>query len=217
MNSANFDDVKQEIAISRRALVASGLASIGWALTGGVALAQSGERLVTPRLPAGPNYPYDPGPEPIGNMVVGPMKGDSTPFTLGGEVLDRSGAPIVGARAELWQCDGLGMYHHANHSSPSERDAGFVAYGWQRADDQGRFAFRTIKIIPCENRCPHFHVAVSAPGRRQLITQIFLPDHPLNARDVIYRRLSQQEQAAVTAKLQPTAQGEAGLISIVLA
>jgi protocatechuate 3,4-dioxygenase, beta subunit len=209
------DDRAPEISLSRRAIIASGL---GLLLANALPVEgqAQGRTRPTPALPAGPNYPDRWQAQPLGDLVVGPLAGDSTPFTLAGRVVDTGGVPIVGARVELWQCDGLGQYHHDNHSRPNHRDKGLVAFGWQRADDNGLFAIRTIKAIPCEDRAPHFHISVKAMGRRQLITQIFVPDHPENAGDIIYRRMARADRETVTAVLRNAGGSESGLVTIVL-
>jgi protocatechuate 3,4-dioxygenase, beta subunit len=191
----------REVRISRRALLETSMLA---ALTSTTLLAQPNQRkiLITPALPAGPNYPGKFQVEPLGNLIIGAPRGKSEPFTLAGIVTDTSGRAIERARVELWQCDGLGMYHHDYHSKPAQRDPGIVAYGWQRADGEGRFAFRTIRAIPCENHNPHFHVAVIAPMRPKLITQYFLPNHPDNEEDIIYRRLGTTQRDALNVALE---------------
>ena len=54
----------------------------------------------------------------------------------------------------------------------------------------GSFAFRTIRPVIYPGRTPHIHVLVAAPGRPELVTQLYLADDPGNARDFLFSRLS---------------------------
>ncbi|MCX7902780.1 MAG: intradiol ring-cleavage dioxygenase, partial [Burkholderiaceae bacterium] len=66
------------------------------------------------------------------------------------------------------------------------------------------FHFRTIEPVPYPGRTPHIHVRVQAIGHAALASQLYLPEHPGNASDFLYRRLSAAERALVTLRLEPT-------------
>ena len=54
--------------------------------------------------------------------------------------------------------------------------------------------------MPYPGRTPHIHFAVNAPGRPELVTQMYVAGEPQNERDGLYRRLGAR-QAAVTVRL----------------
>ena len=117
---------------------------------------------------------------------------------LGGRVLDSAGNPLAGARVEIWQCDVRGRYLHRGDRGLTSRDAGFQGFGHDLTGEDGRYAFRTIRPVPYTGRTPHIHVKVLLGGRERLTTQFYLPDHPDNARDFLYRRIPGHRRAQVT-------------------
>jgi protocatechuate 3,4-dioxygenase beta subunit len=126
---------------------------------------------------------------------------------LDGRVLDAAGNPIAGARVEIWQCDVNGRYLHHGDRGGAARDAGFQGYGHDLSTADGSYAFRTIKPVPYGGRTPHIHVKVLVDGREQLTTQFYLPDHPGNARDWLYRRVPVELRERVTLRFQAGADG----------
>jgi protocatechuate 3,4-dioxygenase beta subunit len=51
--------------------------------------------------------------------------------------------------------------------------------------------------VPYPGRTPHIHVKVFHGGR-ELTSQFYIAGHELNARDGLFRRMSPQEQEAVS-------------------
>ena len=118
---------------------------------------------------------------------------------LSGRVLDRAGSPLPDALVEIWQCDANGRYHHmGDRSSERPLDEDFQGFGAIRTDAEGRYRFRTIKPVPYPGRTPHIHARVVPRDGRELITQIYLDDHPQNPRDWIFRSLGARAQSAAT-------------------
>lgn len=128
-------------------------------------------------------------------------------FRLTGQVRNRSGQLIAGARVEIWQVDANARYLHTGDRGGNPRDGGFQGFGHDITDQDGRYRFRTIKPVPYPGRTPHIHVKVIAADR-ELTTQFFIADHPSNARDSLYRRMSAQERRAVEMRFT-TVDGEA--------
>jgi protocatechuate 3,4-dioxygenase beta subunit len=105
-----------------------------------------------------------------------------------GTVRDLTGAPVSDAWMDVWQCDGAGVY---------DIDA-YRLRGHQRTDDGGHYRIETV--IPADyedtfniagdeihiHRTPHIHVKIKARRRQTLTTQLYLPDHPLNASDFLF-------------------------------
>lgn len=153
-------------------------------------LAAAGE-LLTPRQSEGPFYPVEIPADSDANLVqvVGrpaPAVGDVV--QVSGQVRDERGRPLSGGRIEIWQCDAFGHYHH-----PRDRGGGadpnFQGFGRAVLDEEGRYAFRTIKPVPYPGRTPHIHFKVSGPGVEELTTQMYLAGHPDNARDFLYNAI----------------------------
>jgi protocatechuate 3,4-dioxygenase beta subunit len=54
------------------------------------------------------------------------------------------------------------------------------------------------------------------PGGRELTTQFYLADHPLNARDFLYRRMSAAQRDLVTMRLGDGPDGPQATVDILL-
>ena len=117
---------------------------------------------------------------------------------IGGRVLDADGTPLAGARVEIWQCDVKGRYLHRADFGWGSRDKGFQGFGRDVTGADGAFAFRTIKPVPYSGRTPHIHVKVLHRERERLTTQLYLPDHPSNQHDGLYRRIPPAQRDLVT-------------------
>ena len=117
---------------------------------------------------------------------------------LAGRVLDRDVRPVAGARVEIWQCDVRGRYLHRGDRGSSPRDEAFQGFGHDIAAADGSYAFRTIKPVPYAGRTPHIHAKILVGERERLTTQFYLPDHPRNDRDWLYRRIPRERRELVT-------------------
>lgn len=131
---------------------------------------------------------------------------------LRGRVLS-GGAPVSGARVEIWQCDVNGIYLHTRDRTVKYDDA-FQGFGHFTTGEDGAYVFRTIKPTVYPGRTPHIHVKAFAQGR-ELTSQFYLEDHPLNDRDFLYRRMSAAERDAVTMRFSDQPEPEA-VVDIVL-
>jgi protocatechuate 3,4-dioxygenase beta subunit len=136
--------------------------------------------------------------------------------TLAGRVLDTQAKPVAGARVEIWQCDVNGRYLHHGDRGGTAGDGGFQGYGHDISDVDGSFAFRTIKPVPYAGRTPHIHVKVLIANRERLTTQFYLPDHPGNARDWLYRRIAAHQRERVTMRFETTAGWPQAILDIVV-
>jgi protocatechuate 3,4-dioxygenase beta subunit len=129
------------------------------------------------------------------------------PLTLRGRVLMPNGRPVVGAVLDVWNCDGRGDYDNK----------GFKLRGHQYTDADGRFIVETVKPADYAmlggtiRRTPHVHFKVQGPNTRLLTTQLYFPDEPLNARDIVF-------DPKLTMSVQPTGtRGLAAEFTFVLA
>lgn len=150
----------------------------------------------TPSGPVGPFYPERFASMPTDTLVQpGELSGEAV--LLSGQLTDPQGRPLRGMRIEIWQCDPLGQYHHSRDSTPDERVPGFMGFGWQTTDQQGRYQFTTLVPPPYPGRTPHIHLAIigdtTGAVTRRFATQIYLPDQEQRNRgDFIYRSLGEK-------------------------
>lgn len=162
--------------------------------------------LLTPRQTSGPFYPETLPLDSDNNLVqvagqAASALGEVT--DLSGRLLDRNGRPLQGVRIEIWQCDANGRYHHPRDRGGMPRDSGFQGFGFTRADERGRYRFRTIRPVPYPGRTPHIHVAVYPDDTRPFVTQLYVAGDPGNTDDFLYRRIAPELRGLVTAEFRP--------------
>lgn len=174
----------------------------------------------TPSTSLGPFYPDRLPPDRDSDLtrVAGqPGVARGEVFDLSGVVRTVEGRPIEGGRLEIWQCDAGGVYLHSASSSRGDHDPNFQGYGMATTDAEGGYRFRTITPVPYAGRTPHIHFRLRTPNGRQLVSQIFLAGHPMNASDFLFSRLpGRAGQSAASVTRIPTADGAAGVFEIVL-
>jgi hydroxyquinol 1,2-dioxygenase len=133
---------------------------------------------------------------PRGGDIAGGAAGE--PCWVEGTVTDTGGAPVPGARIEVWEADDDGRY---DVQYPDGRTA---ARGHLFSDDDGRYAFWAITPTPypiphdgpvgdllaATGRSPmrtaHLHFMVSAAGLHTLVTHIFVPGDEYLDRDAVF-------------------------------
>ena len=135
---------------------------------------------------------------------------------LTGRILDKQGNPLQSARVEIWQCDVKGRYLHRADFDPSSSDSAFQGFGQAITDAEGNYAFRTIKPVPYSGRTPHIHLKVWLDGKERLTTQLYLPDHPQNARDWLYQRIPKDKRQLVTMFFEKTDQEPEARVDLVV-
>lgn len=126
------------------------------------------------------NYAH--GGEPIGERTI-----------VHGHVRDGNGRPVAGALVEVWQANAGGRYRHRNDTYFAPIDPNFGGCGRMLTDENGYYAFRTVKpgAYPFRNRLNswrpahiHFSLSGQAFGQR-LITQMYFEGDPLIRHDQI--------------------------------
>lgn len=135
---------------------------------------------------------------------------------LKGRVLDQQGKPIKSARVEIWQCDANGHYLHRGDYDVSRSDKFFQGFGHDITDAEGHYSFRTIKPVPYSGRTPHIHLKVWVVGNDALTTQLYLPDHPGNARDWLYQQVPKDKRGLVTMHFKNTGEEPVALVDLVV-
>ncbi|MGP3912654.1 protocatechuate 3,4-dioxygenase subunit beta [Nonomuraea sp. NBC_00507] len=127
--------------------------------------------------------------EPLGERI-----------TVQGRVLDRSGRPVRGQLVEVWQANASGRYLHQRDDHPAPLDPNFTGVGRCLTDDEGRYAFTTIKpgAYPWRNhvnawRPAHIHFSVfGAAFTQRLVTQMYFPNDPLFAYDPVLQSVTDE-------------------------
>jgi protocatechuate 3,4-dioxygenase beta subunit len=120
--------------------------------------------------------------EPIGERTI-----------VHGSVRDENGWPVPNTLVEVWQANAGGRYRHRNDTYFAPIDPNFGGCGRVITDDQGYYAFRTIKpgAYPFRNlvnswRPAHIHFSIFGSGFAQrLITQMYFEGDPLIPHDQI--------------------------------
>lgn len=140
---------------------------------------------------------------------------------LTGRVLTPDGAPVPGARVEVWQANREGRYDHPSDPNPAPLDPNFQGFGVQQTDEEGRYRFLTIKPgayavrpdNPDDIRPPHIHFDVF--GRKdRLVTQMYFPGEPGNTRDRIFRSLGHAQSTVMARPAPPLPDMEANAIHL---
>ncbi|MDF2153402.1 protocatechuate 3,4-dioxygenase [Vibrio sp. CAU 1672] len=144
-----------------------------WALLCAPSINAANQRKVTPAQAEGPFYPVEPIPLRSDLVLQADgLVGES--LWLQGRVLDREGKPVAGVRVEIWQCDGLGIYHHPGQPNHQRFDRHFAGFGAVITAEDGRYSFHTISPVPYNTRPPHIHVKLWRAQRQLLTTQLYL-------------------------------------------
>lgn len=146
--------------------------------------------LRTPDQILGPFYPLHGTPDRSGDLATSPGRSEHASGELllvEGKVLTLGGRPIAGARIEIWQANSAGKYRHPSDTTSEPVDANFGGFAVLTTDDEGRYAFRTVKPGAYRTphgdlRPPHIHFLVDF-GVDRLITQMYFAGEPDNATD----------------------------------
>ncbi len=113
------------------------------------------------------------------------------PFLLSGIVRDLTGAPLAGAKVEIWHTDEGGVYYHSGDKNVAKRDPNFQFYGESVTGKDGRYSFRTIKPGLYTGRIRHYHFKVKMGDTTVLTSQFTFDDERSTfASDGVQRALS---------------------------
>ena len=200
-----IDDIRRKLLLALAGLPVAGIA---------------GAAVKTPRASEGPFYPtpamrYGDTDNDLVRIGGEVESAGGEIVRLGGRVLDADGNPVAGARVEIWQCDVTGRYLHHGDTG-NLRDRAFQGFGHDVTAADGVYRFRTIKPVPYGSRTPHIHVKVWVGGRERLTTQFYLPDHPANDRDWLYRRVPAELRESVTMRFDAGGKEPAASLDIVV-
>ena len=126
-----------------------------------------------------------------------------------GRIVDESSQPIADAVVDVWRANAAGRYAHESDPNPAPLDRNFQGWAIMKTDAEGRYRFKTVKpgAYPVEegwDRPPHIHFKVSRRGWRDITTQMYFPDEPLNDVDKLLLNVPQAHRAALIAQQKNT-------------
>nr|WP_237686391.1 dioxygenase [Arthrobacter jiangjiafuii] len=144
----------------------------------------------------GPFFVDDAPQIPIGGDIAGDAAGQ--PCWVEGTVKDTDGNPVPGARIEVWEADEDGFY------DVQYADSRVAGRAHLFADQDGNYSFWGLtptpypiphdgpvgKMLEATGRSPmrasHLHFMVAAPGKRTLVTHIFVTGDNLLTCDTVF-------------------------------
>ena len=125
---------------------------------------------------------------------------------LEGRVLDGDGRAVPDAMVELWQANHHGRYNHPADARPLPIDPSFTGYGRVATDEDGSFAFTTVKPgrVPFDaerDQAPHISVAVFGRGLlNHLLTRVYFEDEPSNTADPVLLLVPAERRSTLVAR-----------------
>ncbi|GGG26773.1 protocatechuate 3,4-dioxygenase subunit beta [Rhodococcoides trifolii] len=130
-----------------------------------------------------------------GDMALG---APGEPCWVTGSVSGTDGAPIVGARIEVWEADEAGQYdvqygddrQAARAHLFSDNDGGFRFWGLTPTPYPIPHDGPVGRMLEAAGRSPmrasHLHFMVTAPGYRRLVTHIFVEGDEIGWKDAVF-------------------------------
>jgi len=188
----------------------SGAAAAAFAVPGAFAEALT----LTPRQAEGPFYPDKLPLDTDNDLLIindGITPAVGTVTHLSGRLLDGKGDPIRNAIVEIWQVDNNGTYLHSQSAKRGKLDTNFQGFGRFLTGSSGEYYFRTIKPVGYPGRTPHIHYGVKRKGMKTFMTQCYIKGEPLNATDVLLKRVKDtQARSAIIVDFAPVKGSTAG-------
>lgn len=212
----------------RRAFLTRGIAAVATATLVGKALGDSCPVLTPPQTPG----PFYPGEREFGQDVdLTRVPGSSTRAQgevvyVKGRVVDHLCRPVANANVEIWQACASGRYNNPKDPNPAPLDPNFRYWAETFTNEKGEYMFKTIipGVYPADSRWdrpPHIHFKVTKLGHRELVTQMYFKDHPLNDLDLILRDIPGEQRESVIVDFKESLTGlepgtKTGFFEIVL-
>ena len=122
-------------------------------------------------------------------IAPGRPRASGEAIKVSGKLTDEDGRPIRNALIEIWNANQHGGYTHDEDHSGLPIDQNFLGIGRTLSSSDGNYEFWTIKpgaylARPDIGRWrpPHIHVSIIG-GSSRLISQMYFPNDPHNAKD----------------------------------
>lgn len=139
----------------------------------------------TPLQTAGPFVHIGLAPDAAGVQGVAPLggiAGGGERITVGGMILDGTGAPVRDALVEVWQADARGIHPHPDDPRATGVTPGFRGWGRVVPDlETGEWTLDTLRPGPVPHRgrmqAPHISLLILARGiNTPLSTRLYFPE-----------------------------------------
>ena len=145
----------------------------------------------------GPFHVVTSPPRELGDDIADVSEGERV--LVRGRVLALDGAPIAGARVDVWHADAEGFYDVQKEDTPDQDLRGLFT-----TDAEGRFWFRTVlpshypipddgpvgDLLRRTSRHPyrpaHIHLIADAEGHRAVTTHLFVEGSPYLEDDTVF-------------------------------
>jgi protocatechuate 3,4-dioxygenase alpha subunit len=158
----------------------------------------------TPWQTVGPYYRI--GLEALYHTEIAPAAANGERVEIAGAVYDGNGVPVSDAVLEIWQADAAGVYAHAADPRRDDHDPAFQGWGRVPTDEQGRFAFTTVKPGRVAGpkgtaQAPHLVVLVFMRGLLKAVpTRLYFSDEAANADDPILALVPAERRVTLVAR-----------------
>ena len=170
------------------------------------AIANGNDLQPTAKQVEGPFYPNHKQIDRNADMTsVAGMSGKAAGESLlvKGRVLDTNGNPIKNALIDIWQADKNGRYLHEDAPETSPLDQNFQYWAKIKTSEDGSYSVKTIKPAKYAaeedwQRPPHIHFRVAKRGMRELTTQMYFANEPLNEIDKLYLEAPVEQRPSIT-------------------
>ena len=208
------------VSITRRSVVAgSGALALAAVTVPRVAISQATLK-PTGQETLGPFYPVRPPQSHDSDLTHLPGRSQrprGQVIEISGRVLDTSGRPLPQAAMTVWQANAAGRYTNPVDKNSAPLDPNFVGVASFGVTADGRYRLRTVKPGPYPEpsgtmRTPHIHFDVTNADYR-LATQMYFPDEPLNAKDLLLSTLKSRHRDPAAAICRPAPTREAGVLT----
>jgi protocatechuate 3,4-dioxygenase alpha subunit len=143
--------------------------------------------------------PWPDGPELVAEGTPGRIR-------IAGVLTDGAGDPVPDGLVEIWQADPDGRFDHPDDPRGALGRSGWRGFGRCATDEQGRFAFHTVKPagLPAESgssEAPHLDVSVFARGLlNRVVTRIYFADEEeANSIDPVLASLPERDRQLLIA------------------
>ena len=158
--------------------------------------------LRTPDQILGPFYPLSQQADESGDLTRHANgQAEGTILYISGRVMASNGAPVAGARIEVWQANQHGRYLHPADENPAPLDPHFAGFAVLHSDAEGRYRLKTIRpkaypVSPTAFRPAHIHFLVTGKLER-LVTQMYFAGDPYNSIDPFLKSARRPEALIV--------------------
>jgi protocatechuate 3,4-dioxygenase beta subunit len=208
--------------INRRTII---LAGAGIAASAAAATVVAAASTPTPANPEGPFYPKHQQLDKDTDLTLVEGRAERARgqvIRVEGRVLDEAGQPVQGALVDIWQANAQGRYQHEDDPATAPLDPNFQGWGMVKTDEQGRYAFTTIKpgaysVDGDWSRPPHIHFKISRRGYHELTTQMYFAGESLNDTDRLLRDVPEDRRGLLVVDFEEADGVPKGQFPIVLA